>query len=178
MSKRSTVIICLLMFLHNNKYVIAQDRCDVTKIQSTTPIVRFINNNNGTVTDKNTGLVWKKCSEGQIWNKKNDNCEGTANKYIWQTALNSVYKLNSNGGFAGKTDWHVPNIKEIASILEAQCYEPAINLTIFPDTPSYDFWSSSSVAISGQYAWAVLFSSGEDNGIFKKNKLHVRLVRN
>ncbi len=152
--------------------------CKTASILASTPTSQFTDHKNGTVTDNKTGLMWKKCSEGQAWNKGTGGCDGRGLGYTWQGALISVQKLNNSGGFAGKTDWRVPNIQELASILEDQCESPAINLTVFPATPSDDwFWSSSPVAYDRFSARAVGFDSGNDYEPSKYNNYQVRLVR-
>ena len=146
-------------------------------IIETTPTARFTPNNDGTVLDTKTGLVWKVCSEGQIW-ASDPTCTGISNTYSWKTALDAVQTLNAAGGFAGQSDWRLPNIKELASIIELKCYFPAINLTIFPNTLSSFVWSSSPIVTPQYGAWFVDFnkgigSSNNKNGV----NLHARLVR-
>ena len=87
--------------------------------------------------------MWKKCSEGQ---SGNDCSENSAVTYNWKEALEEIYRINSNEGFAGYKDWRLPNIKELHSIIEKQCQSPAINLEVFPSESielSGGFWSSS-----------------------------------
>lgn len=152
--------------------------CSPESIPFTAPTNQFINNNNGTVTDKITGLMWKKCSEGQTWNRTTDNCDSSASGYTWQDALVQAKTLNNNGGFAGQVDWRVPSIKELISIVERQCAYPAINLEVFPDTPTYEnFWSSSSVTSNSSSAWKVYFNSGGHERAYKHYTYSVRLVR-
>lgn len=142
----------------------------------TTPTALFTVNNDGTALDTTTGLVWKVCSEGQTW-ANSPSCTGAATSYNWKAALDTVKTLNNTAGFAGKTDWRLPNIKELASITELQCVSPAINLTIFPDTPPSVFFSSSPFANFGGGAWVLDFNDGFDKANFKKNVKQVRLVR-
>ena len=134
-------------------------------IEATTPDSKFTDNGNGTVTDLNTGLMWKKNHESE--------------PYSWSQALQRVQNVNSGGGFAGYTDWRVPNLKELKSIIEEKCYDPAINLNIFPGTPSNNFWSSSSVAHIGQNAWYFDFKNGFNRYDHEKEyyRHYVRLVR-
>ncbi|HFQ13573.1 MAG TPA: DUF1566 domain-containing protein, partial [Gammaproteobacteria bacterium] len=141
-----------------------------------TPTSRFVINGDGTVTDSDTGLMWKRCAEGQTWDGMA--CTGTVSTYTWQQALQQVQILNAGGGYAGYSDWRVPNIKELGSIVERQCYDPAINETVFPGTPSSGFWSSSSTASFSGGAWNVGFDyGGDDNDYSKSFDAYVRLVR-
>jgi hypothetical protein len=135
-------------------------------------------NGNGMVNDTKTGLVWKKCNEGQSWDAGANRCEGSVNNYTWQAALQQAQVVNQGGGENfGKTDWRLPNIKELHSIVERKCWNPAINTSIFPSTPSKLVWSSSSYAGNSGYAWVVYFYYGYDNWYGKGSSASIRLVR-
>jgi hypothetical protein len=114
--------------------------CQTASIPATTPTSQLTDNGNGTVTDTKTGLMWKQCSEGLTGA---DCATGSAEIYTWQAALAQAQTVNTSGGFAGHTDWRLPNVKELRSITEKQCYYPAINLTRFPNIGIYRFgyWS-------------------------------------
>jgi Protein of unknown function (DUF1566) len=178
---KTTALVCLLGLMP----VIGNSQtCKQSSIPATTPTSQFIDNADGTVTDKQTGLMWKRCGEGQTW--VNATCIGNATGYTWQAALLRAQSVNSKGGFAGQVDWRVPNIKELRSITERQCTFPVINLTVFPRTAAVAvssgsttgiFWSSSPVTDNPQDPWAVDFSYGDDFGGNKDDYYHVRLVR-
>ncbi len=148
-----------------------------TNIVATTPTIDFTVHNDGTVTHKATGLMWKVCSEGQTWNSSDGSCTGEATTHNWQQALQRPQSLNAGGGYASHTDWRLPNLKELKSIVELSCDSPAINETIFNSTPSAEYWSSSPIADLSNYAWGVLFYNGQDYGDERDDDVHVRLVR-
>ncbi len=160
--------------------------CKPESIPATTPVFQFKNNGDGTVTDTKTGLMWKRCGEGQVWNSVTDGCDGSIVGYTWKAALEQVQAINNMGGFAGYTDWHLPNVKELQSIVERQCYSPAINLTIFPNT-SNTFWTSSIILGYGsRYQASIIEFSNGDGGSWHLDKdkdnyhfgsIAVRLVR-
>lgn len=142
--------------------------CKTDSIIATTPDSRFTPIGNGSeVKDTVTGLIWQRCSIGQTWN--GNTCAGTATTHTWQQAL-TVAKNLGNG-------YRLPNIKELASIVEEQCYDPAINSKTFPNTPSSYYWSSSPSANSNSYAWGVSFSNGYDYYYNKNGSYYVRAVR-
>ena len=147
-----------------------------TEVPSTTPISDFIDHGDGTVTHKRSGLMWMKCSLGQ---SGADCTTGGASDYSWQQAL----EVTDGYSFAGYADWRLPNISELSSIVEQRCYEPAINLDVFPSTPSTlsnsIFWSTSPHANNSNYVWNVEFSTGaNDLNVDRDDYLmHVRLVR-
>jgi len=145
-------------------------------VTPSSPTTNFVDVGNGTVRDNKSGLLWKRCSEGQIWN--GTTCTGVATTYTWQGALQQAQALNAGGGFAGATNWRVPNQKELNSIVERQCWAPSINATIFPATVTNYYWSSSPTAGYASSAWGVTFFDGNDNSAnFKGSAYPVRLVR-
>jgi Protein of unknown function (DUF1566) len=169
-------VTCLLTLL---PLLASAQTCQTQTITYTTPTARFTSFNNGTVLDKYTGLMWKKCSEGQLWNAVSHTCNLVAARYTWQQALQRVQKQNTTTGFAKYKDWRVPNIKELRTLVEEQCTSPAINLSVFPFIkPDAVFWSSSPNAYNGDGAWGVDFGFGSANWYYLKDfSYQVRLVR-
>jgi hypothetical protein len=122
----------------------------------TWPSPRFTNNNNGTVTDNQTGLIWL----------KNANCFGTRK---WDTALTDCNTLANgtcgllDGSVSGS--WRLPNRFELESLLDLAYHNPALsddagtgpqNAGISSFTvSSVDYWSSSTRAGTPGYAWRV-----------------------
>lgn len=147
----------------------------IGSITSSTPTTDFVDNLDGTVTHSKTGLMWKRCSEGQVWN--GTACTGSATTYTWQGALQQAGVVNNGAGYAVYNDWRLPNIKELASIVELQCSSPAINETIFPVTGISTFWSASSSAINAANAWMLYFSFGGDSTNVTSTENVIRLVR-
>jgi hypothetical protein len=148
----------------------AEQTCHTYWPRPSTPVNRFINNENGTVTDKSTGLTWKRCSEGL----SGESCEtGSAITLTWEEAL----KAGAGSLFAGKNDWRLPTIKELGSIVERQCTMPAINEIVFPATPTMAFWTSTPYAGNPNFAWNIYFPYGISDGNNKNYSFFVRLVR-
>lgn len=142
-------------------------------VAESTPDSRFLNNNDGTVTDQRTRLVWKRCTEGQTWETASSTCAGGTVMYSWADAL----ALAKNTTFAGSSDWRLPNRKELESIVEFCGHSPAINLAIFPATPAERFWSSSTYLPSTASAWEVYFFDGYAGATNKAYPNYIRLVR-
>lgn len=154
---------------------LAVSSCNTSSVIASTPTADFTVHNDGTVTHKKTGLMWKVCSEGQTWSS--GNCSGSASNYRWDEALQAAQGLNSGGGFAGNSDWRLPNVKELKSIVEMRCSSPAINTTIFNNTPSSYYWSSSPNFNNDGKSLQVSSSSGRIL-IYQRNSGEVvRLVR-
>jgi len=143
----------------------------------------YQDNGDGTITDLNTGLMWEKKSyDGSINDKHN--------AYTWDNAFAvHVAGLNSGGGFAGHTDWRVPNYKELVSILNlenvAPAVSPAFNNNCAPGctvltcscTVAYFYWSSTTYADTPGGAWDVFFSDGYVDADGKTFSYYVRAVR-
>jgi hypothetical protein len=139
---------------------------------------RYIDHENGTVTDTNTALMWKQCPEGLSGSNclKNvaGDAAGTATEYTYKTAIEQAKGYE----FAGHTDWRLPNIKELDSLVAYDRRDPAINSTLFPNT-LYGFWSSSPYIKRARSSWSLNFSDGNDeiDNRDNKQKNYVRLVR-
>jgi hypothetical protein len=79
--------------------------------------------------------------------------------------------------------WRLPNIKELRSIIEERCADPALNKSVFtPDIPNLsispvEFWSASPYADDPDYAWSVELNRGYPRINEKTRKFHVLLVR-
>lgn len=123
----------------------------------------------GTAIDSATGLMWMRCAEGQTWTGAT--CSGEAAEFKWEAArgLRRTY--------AGHSDWRLPSIRELQTLVELGREKPAIDTAIFPATPSSDFWSGSPNASKSSYAWGVYFSDGYASNGDRSYDSHVRLVR-
>lgn len=95
----------------------------------------------GTVTDKQSSLMWMRCSIGQSWTQ--GGCAGQTSKLTWADAQQAAKTTNKTGAFFF-SDWRLPQLPELASISERQCKSPRINLEVFPNTVPDFFWSATS----------------------------------
>jgi hypothetical protein len=108
-----------------------------------------------------------RCSYGQQW-MGDSGCSGSVKLLDWDGAM----ALQSQGHSA----WRLPQRDELQSIVTHNCRRPAINETVFPGTPSAQYWTST---LSGpSYAWIVFFRTGMPTWNFlRTTPLAVRLVR-
>lgn len=168
MNKPQSLIAILLM---TSVVGVASAQTCRDSIIATTPDSDFTVHDNGTVTHDTTGLMWMRCSLGQEWN--GSSCNGSASSYTWQNALQEADGYN----YAGYSDWRLPDKNELESIVEERCYNPSINSTLFPNTLSSWFWSSSPGAGYRSFAWGVHFDYSLVAFYSKHNYNQVRLVR-
>lgn len=117
----------------------------------------FKDNGNGTVTDLATGLTWQQ--------------QGDNTKRSWAVAGTYCRSLS----LGGKSDWRLPDIKELQSIVDNRLQAPAVDGIAFPGTnPSY-YWSATTPSIG--YAWHVSFLNGYVDYHLKSTPYYVRCVR-
>jgi hypothetical protein len=86
----------------------------------------FIDHGDGTITDTRTGLMWEKLSDDGSVHDVDD-------EFTWADASAvKVASLNSSGGFAGYTDWRLPAVYELVTLLRgASVSNPGV-------APSFD----------------------------------------
>lgn len=101
------------------------------------------------VTDQSTRLTWRRCVEGMSWS--GSGCTGTAGSFTHSQALVRAQ---------AQTGWRLPNVKELASIVDDTRSNPAIDPNAFPDTPTENFWSTTPQVGFPQLAWLVRFYDG------------------
>ncbi|MBT3198156.1 MAG: DUF1566 domain-containing protein [Gammaproteobacteria bacterium] len=132
---------------------------------------RYTDHSDGTITDGETRLMWKKCSQGFT----GDDCmTGSEDSLNWQQKLQAA----EDEDFASYSDWRLPNINELTSLIEVSCIYPAINETLFPNLiePSV-YWSSSPTVYNSDLVSAIVFHEGGEENLFKDSAHSVRLVR-
>ncbi len=140
---------------------------------------RFTDNLDGTVTDNATGLMWVRdpslCGGGSYPNTWASGV-ATPTAMTWANAITNCEALN----YAGYTDWRLPNINELSSIIDWSLYIPAVNITFFINIPNPSFvfyWSGTTEGDDSSFAWAIDFSYGYNGQNDKTSTEYVRPVR-
>ncbi|MCH8538595.1 MAG: DUF1566 domain-containing protein [Alkalimonas sp.] len=152
--------------------VLAQQQCYEDITRSTEP-EQFIPLAQGQLLHQATGLIWQRCLYGQQWHESEGNCSGEPVRLSWSEAL----LMSVSAGQAGQTEWRLPDVKEAMSVVERQCVDPAIDITLFPAANSENLWTSTTSAGQAAEAWAIAMYSGKNNLKMKEQQLYVRLVR-
>lgn len=154
-------------------------------LQAGAPLA-YRDNGDGTISDLNTGLMWEKMSDdGSVHDQDN--------YYSWDNAFAGHVAMLNGGSFAGHGDWRVPNLRELASLVNLELYAPAISSAFDTGctpgctvatcsctehfTSNNQFWSSTTDPNNRKVASFVEFADGYVFGYFKSGGKHVRAVR-
>lgn len=123
----------------------------------------------GVATHIPTGLMWKRCSEGQTWD--GSTCAGLEAVFTWDQAM------AIRQSYAGYNDWRLPSIKEQLTLVSYDRNQRPINSAVFPGTPRT--WSWASTEGTDVSVWSVEFGFdyGRTLDIGKTQTYPVRLVR-
>lgn len=133
----------------------AGDDASLNKGVAWNAATRFTDNQDGTVTDTLTGLIWL----------KDAGCLGTA---LWGNALTTVNSLASgqcelsDGSAAGS--WRLPNLEELESLIDVSAANPALSAgSPFVNVSSRIYWTSTSYyggSSGSDKAWTIRVSDG------------------
>lgn len=149
-------------------------------VSATTPTNQFTFSfdDSEVVTDKKTGLMWARCPIGFQWD--GSTCELLEEQRLnWMEALNFVAQNKiAEAPYLSYSDWRLPNIKELASIVERRCLRPAVNQYVFGYTTfaGVSYWSNTHY-INSTDIRVVSFYQGSLHSSAITNELYVRLVR-
>jgi hypothetical protein len=112
----------------------------------------------GMVSDATNGLVWQQAEGGSM---------------AWEAALSYCEGLS----LGGRTDWRLPNSKELRSISSDTLVNPSLSRSAFPGAQAARYWSSTTQFGHAGAAWFIDFSSGLASYNDKTGLLAVRCVR-
>jgi hypothetical protein len=122
------------------------------------PLQSYVDNGDDTVTEASTGLMWQQGETGVMsWGASMSYCEAS--------------------NLAGYSDWRLPNIVELASLIDETIYNPAINTLFFPNANASNYWSSTTNVSTPSSARVINFSDGNDDAYAKGNSFRCRCVR-
>ena len=144
------------------------------------PDDRYKVHGDGTVTDKQTGLMWALCAVGQTYSADTCSDVNDAAEMEWPDALEAA----ADSTFAGYSDWRLPNIKEFVSLNAFDRDDPSVNISIFPNFAYGDnYWTSTPHPEDGDDSWNFGFKYGGYWGDRSRtntnstSQLYARLVR-
>lgn len=146
--------------------------------------------------DRTTGLVWESKSDDEglhdkdwtySWYDSNPYTHGghggAAAKGFCGGSIATgcdtekfVAAVNA-AGLCGASDWRLPTLEELRSIVALQRSNPAADDALFPHMRPAWYWSSSTASADISHAWIIGFHYGYDVWGRKSSDFHVRLVR-
>lgn len=126
----------------------------------------------GEVRDRQTGLIWQRCSTGSRWNGKT--CQGRPQLMVLDDARVYARKLGHG--------WRLPSIQELGSLLDRRCGRPALDAALFPGVVElYDnnakYWSDTPVPGMPPLIYNIDFLNGEADGNTPRLPMGLRLAR-
>lgn len=146
----------------------------------------FTDNGDGTITDNNTGLTWEKLDDSNLSGLSG--IHDVNNQYCWSCGATKIADLNSMT-FAGHTDWRIPNVAELLTLVKYGTSAPAIepefqsgcspgctSTTCSCTTNTY-YWTSDNAEFAAGYAWVVEFGYGQSTYASKGGNFWLRAVR-
>jgi hypothetical protein len=133
------------------------------------PETDFADNGDGTVTDLSTGLTWDKCEWGQAWDAGANECAAvtTSLQMPWREAVRIPNEANVIG-HRGQSDWRLPSMKELESLMFLNRDRPVILSDTVPGSVFYNFprlasyWTSTVSFTDGSTTtvWSGAFNYG------------------
>ena len=109
--------------------------------------------------DNLTGLMWVQSPTSNTY--KWQDTSVTPNTYPAQAAIDS---MNNSDGYCGYKDWRLPNVNELASLVNQGSVDSSEWLTNntqgFSNVRAGDYWSSTTYANGTNYAWSVNMNAG------------------
>lgn len=144
-------IVSLSRRIEGNEATIAILDERVSKLENDC-ISSYTDNENETITDNCTDLVWQKePGDNRIWSEANTYCD--------------------NLTLASQSDWRLPNINELNSIIDYEknpAIDPSFISRVHESIPDRSFnWSSTTYLQSDSRAWVVEFFTGDTGTLFK-----------
>jgi hypothetical protein len=144
---------CTICYLKSSLFYVRAVRAGYSPNFGNTNCYVLKDNGDGTVTDLNTNLMWKK-EEGPELN--------------WEEAM----KYCENLDLAGYKDWRLPTIREIATLIDLSCKDGFwFNKNLFPNVkilPQGFYWASTTYGDT--LGWGVNFQFGYDGYYAGKRK--------
>ena len=142
------------------------------------------------VRDNITGLVWevKQDKDGVENYADPHDADNTYTWYDGSIATNPgvqgdgtdtedfIAALNA-ASFGGYSDWRLPTVMELESIVDLSRHDPSIDTAFFANTQTSLYWSSNTRAIETPYAWYMNFTSGTASYNYQSYGYCVRAVR-
>ena len=157
--------------LKANAQLASTKKAEQDKINALIPGTAYLISTDGSeVTDKKTGLIWRRCAEGMVYS--GGTCNGKGREFNYEQALQHAQSEASRSGKA----WRVPEGDELAGLVDIS-HSPMINPVAFPAMPGTAFKSATRSVNNVVGSLIVRFSDGVAYDTFQHYSFYVRLVR-
>ena len=115
---------------------------------------------------------------GVVWEGKNAVEPRSAGATMPYAAVAAYVNYVNSIALCGFTNWRLPTIHELLSIVHYGVSNPAINTEWFPNSTRERYWSSTpSVVSSSPQNWVMDFLDGDLDRVHRGSSVRVRLVR-
>jgi hypothetical protein len=129
------------------------------------------------VQDNETGLVWE-VKHNKDGVKNYDSPDDADNTYSWYDGEQKLIAALNTAHLGGFSDWRLPTLTELKTLVVLHRTRPEIYATFFPDAQMSFYWSSTVANNSALGAWGVNFGrNGYDYYEGKYGGYYVRAVR-
>ncbi len=140
--------------------------------------LRYEDTGLGTVIDHKTGLEWQKSDDADGLTDKDNRWFWTSSSHggagtepdgdaftVFLAGLNACDSSDGEtltGGYAGRCDWRMPSIAELATIVDCSSGDPCFDESVFGPAPPIDpyYWTSVTFLVQPTSAWFVAFDDG------------------
>lgn len=119
----------------------------------------YTDNGDGTVTDDVTGLLWQQQPD-DVYRP-------------WEDALAYCEDLD----LADRTDWRLPEVRELVTIIDYGTHSPTIDTGYFPYTFSNNYWTATRYADLSYFSWRISFNTAFVGTASQGDQLYARCVR-
>ena len=103
----------------------------------------------GEVFDRETGLVWARCSVGMTW-VEGKGCTGSATRMSWPQANRAAWP----------DGWRLPSLEELQTLVADNCRNPSLDARVFPKTVPDSYWTNRPGV---SYCWFNHFCNDRDD---------------
>lgn len=123
------------------------------------------------VIDKNTGLYW----EIKSYDKAALN--SGENQYTFSQACNEYLKSLNDNSYGGFSDWRIPNMDELRTIVDYARKENVFDTKIFGNCQVGDYWSSNVFIPQPEMSWVIFSGFGSAIAKVRDSERYVIAVR-
>ncbi len=116
--------------------------------------------NDYTITDNITGLTWKSCSQGLSGALCANGSFSAFSHSLATTSCSDLNSANAGSGYAGRTNWRLPTMKELTTLTNFQLTSNTIDATSFPINGNFAYWTTSTYPANATFRWYVDYSYG------------------